>query len=122
MVVSPAVVAVPPVMAASLGFERRGVELAVQALALIVEGVDEVAAVFDADGDVPPPFAFELRLQGFQRLPVAERRIAERVGGRAVQAKARGEGETDEERGAHRRPFSFRTAEPASYRSKLTAG
>ena len=59
--------------------ERRGVKLAVQAVALIVEGVDQIAAILDADCDAPPALAFKLRLQGLARLPVAQRRVAERV-------------------------------------------
>lgn len=100
MIMGPAIITVlaPP---AGQRRQRRRVELAAQPLAPIVDGMNQIAAVFDADRDIPPAVDLELSLQSFAWLPVAQRRIAQRVRQTLVEPQRSEKGQYDEKANAH---------------------
>jgi hypothetical protein len=91
-------VVVPP---AGQRRQRRRVELAVQPLAPIVDRMNQVATILDADRHIPPAVDLELSLQSLARLPVAQRRIAQRVRQTLAEPQRSEKGQYDEKANAH---------------------
>ena len=100
MIMGPAIVTVVGAPAGQRR-QRRRVELAVQPLPPIVDGMNQITAVFDADRDIPPTFDLELSLQSLARLPVAQRRIAQRVRQTLAEPQRPEKRQYDEKANAH---------------------